>query len=175
MFKTPCQYLAASSSPLQSRIWINESKSFSKQLPPNAGLGLRNLSPIRWSAETIDLTSWILHYSNFSVRPVIEFIELILWASIALDISFPSSADAFRVLMILVLWVAILYLKSSDMVWRAASPFLESGVPMTILSGLTKFWMAYPSAKNSGIDTKVNKSEIWHADWLSAAVLPPKT
>ena len=57
---------------------INDSKSFSKQLPPNPGLGFRYLSPILGSDYIIYFTSFISQFSNFSVKPVIELIELIL-------------------------------------------------------------------------------------------------
>ena len=57
---------------------IKESKSFSKQLPPNPGLGFRYLSPILGSVYIIYFTSLMSQFSNFSVNPVIEFIELIL-------------------------------------------------------------------------------------------------
>lgn len=77
--------------------------------------------------------------------------ELIRWASIALANSFPNSLLAVLTLMNLVLKLLYKPLINSNVSY----PFLLVGVPMTILSGKSKFWIATPSAKNSGIDTIV--------------------
>lgn len=114
-------------------MWIRERRSFSKQLPPKPGLQLRYLEPILESDETIYLMSWIEQSSNFSVRLVRELMELILWANIAFDISLPISELAFRV------WMTFeSSLKRVRSFWKHSFPILVFGVPMTILSGLTK-------------------------------------
>ena len=137
MSKTDCQYWAGMCSPLESRMCIKERRSFSKQLPPNPGLQLRYLEPILESDETISLMSWIEQSSNFSVKLVREFMELILWANIALDISFPNSELAFSV------WIIFEpSLKSVQSFWKQSLPILVFGVPITSLSGLTKLLIA---------------------------------
>lgn len=157
MSRTAYQYWADCSSPLSWRIYTRDNRSFSKQLPPNAGLGLRYLDPILESELTIFFTSSTEHSSNFSVNEVIEFMLLILWASIALDINFPNSLLAFLVLITLVFGMRSL--TSS----KHTFPLWESGVPMTTLSGFNKFSIAYPSAKNSGIETTV---KYFESQWL---------
>ncbi len=81
--------------------------------------------------------------------------ELILWASIALEKSFPSSLLAYLTLMIDVFSI-VLYREDNRL--KEFTPFSFCGVPMTILSGCNRLWIATPSAKNSGIDTIVKRS-----------------
>ena len=128
----------------------------SKQLPPNPGLGDRYFEPIRVSLETMAWTSPISQSAVFSVKAVMEFMLEILWASMAFDINLPSSADAAFVLIILP-WP---WSNSSFNCSKQTFPLGVFGVPITVRSGLSRFEIAYPSARNSGIEATVNNSDI---------------
>ena len=131
---------------------MSDNKSFSKQEPPKPGDGFKYLFPILWSAYTIDLTSWTSQLSYCSHNYVTEFIALILWASMAFASNFPSSEEA---------WPTCITLEHlcNSLIWtKAACPNSSLGDPMTTLSGFSKFLMAYPTAKNSGIDKTITWS-----------------
>jgi len=86
--------MAASCISFESRMYIRLNRSFSKHEPPNPIEHYRNDPPILLSELIMDLTS-LIDAPYFSQRAVIELIELILWASIALLINFPSSLLAY--------------------------------------------------------------------------------
>lgn len=99
----------------------------------------------------IALTSDMSQSSSFSVRLVNELMLEILCANIAFAINLPISEEACLVFIMFTPG-----LKSPLSSWKVCYPSSDYGVPIAIRSGLSRFAMAWPSARNSGIDTTEN-------------------
>mmetsp|Transcript_3739 Transcript_3739/g.10715 ORF Transcript_3739/g.10715 Transcript_3739/m.10715 type:complete len:231 (-) Transcript_3739:399-1091(-) len=130
--------------------------SFWKHDPPNPTLAFRNLGPIRESVP-IDLDTCWMSAPVASQRAEIELTEDILWASMALAVSFDSSADhrfVFRMRSSGIQWA---YTDASTSI--AFAPLLVSFPPMSTRSGQLRSLMAVPSAKNSGFDKMSNSTD----------------